>query len=327
MKYFKQNIFTFLLWMIFCQILFFTRFFACCSASSLSGSLISCTAATSLPDSHNDVDHAKVIHRNTEYETSILSNGFHYYCLMSQESTQDMMIRISSQKGFSFSFQLFDQTGTFCAPSTYSLDPVNHVLQICYSMEAQKSYLFALQNTGNNTSTYTIHYKQKTTNTTKKSKKTKKSKTTSKPKVTVNPKVTVKPNTKNSVAVKPTSSARPVTTTIPVSTGKPKKKNTKKQKTVSKPTKQKTDITYSSFKLSRTFIQLKKGETFSLKASMSSLKDTAFEWSCSKGTLLKNKKRTAVSFSATAAKKGTLIITCKQKGNSRITASCTIKIT
>jgi hypothetical protein len=312
--------------------------FVLCSVIDSLVSPVSYCAAKSISDKHTDIDHAKTISAATDYETTIPAAGFHYYCLRSQDNSQDMVIRISSEKAFSFSFQLFDEKGTFCAPDTYTLDPVNHILQICYTVKSSKSYLLGLQNTGKSSVSYTIYYSTQTTKTTSKPKsntKKKTTKTTAKPKKMATPKLNRNKQSVATAAPKYDKRKQSLVTAVPRHTATPKATKTtskKISKTTAKPTKtkkpkkQKTTTSYTSLKLSHTFLQVKQGEAFSLQVPDATQKTKTLQWGCTNATLIKKKSTTSGSFSATAVKKGTLIITCKQKGSKTVAASCTVKI-
>jgi hypothetical protein len=119
---------------------------------------------------------------------------------------------------------------------------------------------------------------------------------------------------------------RTATPKVTKTTSKKTSKTTAKPTKTKKPNKQKTTTSCTSLKLSHTFLQVKQGENFSLQVSDSSRTTKTFQWGCSNTALIKKKSNTSGSFSATAVKKGTLIITCKQKGSKTVAASCTVKI-
>lgn len=334
-----------------------------------------CSAKTILSNPPADIENAETIHRNISYETTISPDTFHYYCLLGQERAGNIKIEISSRQSLSLSFHLYDSKGTLCPPESYTFDPVNHILQIKYHIQADQSYLLGLHSASAAAVSYTIHYKEiknntkkqtKPSTTSKPSKKTSKpkgnskskntlqpnntskptDKSASKPKITSKPKNTAKTNTisksesasKSRAALKSKDSQKSKTKAVskPIHSSKPKSNTKRKTKAVSQTkntsqAKGTENPTLPHLTLSRSFTQIRTGNSFSIQAVITPKQTSSLQWSISSDSLIKGKrikrKNSGEVFSATTVKRGTLIITCRVKGRKRISASCTIKIT
>lgn len=330
------------------KILLIIFFFACSTFLS-----VFCSAQTILSPENTLLEKAIPLSADELYENESYAGTTQYYCLYAREEASSAKITIKTTEIPSLSFQLFDQRGVICTPSSYQYQPSGQLLQIDYNFSAKEGYVLALTNLSEKASVYSITYQflgmssQKTeqtkqseqakqtnqanqANQTKQTEQTKKqnsnkqkNKKTSQPKKTSIQKTTTSSyKNNNSTAAKENSTS---------STGKKvssiKNKTTKKSITTSKPNKKKPQ----KLSLSKTFLQIPVGKTLSLKANITP-KDasSSCQWFISNSRLLTTTSRKNISsgniLTIKAKKKGTAIVTCKAIGNKKLTASCTIKI-
>lgn len=281
-----------------------------------------CYAKTVLAGNNTTVAKACSLSIDTLYENSINRSTTQYYRLSGQKNSGTICITIRSKQIPSFSFQLFDCTGASHSPSAYQYEPSNQTLLIKYFFSANENYLFSLCNLFLESNSYTIKY------TIEKTISQNKQENTPIPKNKPKQQTSSKPKTKPILKAKPTSKPQtnPHSDNKNKSIATPKQKNTKKRNTVLKPKNNVKKIT-----LSRTFLRVSLGKSFSLKANIIPRKsDYSCQWSISVASLLTDKRQKKVSngsiFTAKTCRKGTAIITCKTTGKKQYSASCTIKI-
>ena len=303
-----------------------------------------CSAKSVLSEDNTTVTKAVSLSIDTIYQNKIDSGSTQYYCLLGQQDAGYILITIQAQELPSFSFQLFDQETNACSPAAYQYEPETKTLQIKYYFSSRKNYLLGLSNLLTNSNSYTIKYEAMQES--KEQKTTKKPKF-SKPKATKKPKLS-NPTQKQSTVSKPNTVHSKTNTTV----SKPNTVHSKTNATVLKPNtvrskarttvskqkntnKQNLSDSFSmknqNIQLSNTFLQVSCGKSIRLSAKISPKEATeTCQWYVSENSFITGKQIQKHSdktiFSAKTRKKGILIITCRNKKNLKISASCTIKI-